>query len=48
MESEITSRYPLKRIGKPEDIADAVVFLASEQARWVTGQKIYVGGGHAM
>jgi len=48
MESEITSSYPLKRIGKPEDIADVVVFLASEQARWVTGQKIYVGGGHAM
>ncbi|MBA7649759.1 hypothetical protein ES703_57557 [subsurface metagenome] len=48
MESEITSSYPLKRIGKPEDIADVAVFLASEKARWLTGQKIYVGGGHAM
>jgi NAD(P)-dependent dehydrogenase (short-subunit alcohol dehydrogenase family) len=25
-----------------------IVFLASEQARWVTGQKLYVGGGHGM
>ena len=39
---------PLRRIGQPEDIADAIVFLASEQARWVTGQLLYVGGGHVM
>jgi 3-oxoacyl-[acyl-carrier protein] reductase len=38
----------LSRIGHPEDIADVALFLASEQARWVTGQLIYVGGGHRM
>jgi 3-oxoacyl-[acyl-carrier protein] reductase len=41
-------RMPLRRIGKPEDIADAIVFLASDQPSWITGQKLYVGGGHNM
>jgi len=44
----ITSQTPLRRVGEPEDIADVVVFLASEQARWITGQLIYVGGGWRM
>lgn len=35
----------LKRIGKPEDIADVVAFLASDQARWITGATIPVDGG---
>jgi NAD(P)-dependent dehydrogenase (short-subunit alcohol dehydrogenase family) len=35
----------LKRIGKPEDVADVVVFLASEEARWITGASIPVDGG---
>lgn len=48
MEKEIAASYPMKRIGQPEDIADAVVFFASDQARWITGQRLYVGGGHAM
>jgi 3-oxoacyl-[acyl-carrier protein] reductase len=39
---------PLGRIGSPEDVADVVVFLASTQARWLTGQRIYVRGGHGM
>jgi len=39
---------PLGRVGTPEDIADVVVFLASEQARWITGQLHFVGGGHRM
>src|SRR5262249_44095765 len=39
---------PLGRIGSPEDAADVIVFLASKQARWLTGQRIYVGGGHGM
>lgn len=47
-EKELAKQIPLQRIGWPEDIADVVVFLASEQARWVTGQKIYVGGGNKM
>ncbi|MGO9256391.1 MAG: SDR family oxidoreductase [Bryobacteraceae bacterium] len=48
VERAILPTIPLGRIGNPEDVADVVVFLASEQARWVTGQKIYVGGGHGM
>ena len=39
---------PLGRVGTPADIADVVVFLASEQARWITGQLHFVGGGHRM
>jgi 3-oxoacyl-[acyl-carrier protein] reductase len=45
---DIVAGTPLGRVGEPEDIADVVVFLASEQARWVTGQLIYVGGGWRM
>jgi len=35
----------LKRIGQPNDIADAVLFLASDQSRWVDGRSIEVSGG---
>jgi 3-oxoacyl-[acyl-carrier protein] reductase len=35
----------LKRIGKPEDVADVVVFLASDEARWISGASIPVDGG---
>ena len=35
----------LKRIGKPEDVADVVAFLASDEARWITGASIPVDGG---
>lgn len=47
-EAEIAAGTPLGRVGEPEDVADAIVFLASEQARWITGQLIYVGGGWRM
>ena len=44
---QIWSRQiPLGRVGQPEDIAEAIVFLASDQARWLTGQVIKVSGGH--
>lgn len=39
---------PLKRIGKPEDIANTVVFLASEAGDYITGQTLVVDGGMAM
>jgi 3-oxoacyl-[acyl-carrier protein] reductase len=48
LEREILPTIPLGRVGKPDDVADVVVFLASHQARWLTGQRIYVGGGHGM
>lgn len=48
LEREILPTIPLGRVGKPDDVADVIVFLASDQARWLTGQKIYVGGGHGM
>ncbi len=38
-------QVPMKHFGRPEDIADAVVFLASDQARFITGQRITVNGG---
>ena len=44
-EATIAAGTPLRRIGRPEDVADVIVFLASEQAHWVTGQLLYVGGG---
>jgi 2-hydroxycyclohexanecarboxyl-CoA dehydrogenase len=40
--------YPLRRLGKPEDVANAVVFLASDAASFVTGQTISVSGGYTM
>lgn len=45
---DICRDTPLGRVGYPADVADVVVFLASEQARWITGQTLYVGGGHRM
>ena len=38
-------RTPLGRIGQPDDIADVVTFLASDEARWVTGSLLQAGGG---
>jgi len=48
LEKEEASHIPLQRVGRPEDVADVIIFFASEQARWVTGQLLYVGGGHVM
>lgn len=44
----LLSRIPTQRMGTPEDIAAAVVYLASAEAGWVTGQTIHVNGGMAM
>jgi len=46
LEQALLPTLALNRIGTPDDVTDVVVFLASEQARWVTGQKIFVDGGH--
>lgn len=39
---------PMRRLGQPEDIANGVLFFASEQSSWVTGQTISIDGGHAL
>ncbi len=41
----VTALHPLGRLGEPEDIAQAVVYLASDAARWVTGTTVSVDGG---
>jgi 3-oxoacyl-[acyl-carrier protein] reductase len=47
-ETNTIATTPLGRIGQPEDIALPVAFLASEDARWITGETIYVSGGAAI
>lgn len=42
---ELLDNIPLKRIGKPEDIAKAAVFLASEKSNYITGHNLVVDGG---
>ena len=44
-EQTIVAHTPLGRTGQPEDIADVAVFLASDDTRWVTGEKLLVSGG---
>lgn len=39
---------PFKRLGTPQDIADVVAFVVSDDARWLTGQNIHAGGGVVM
>jgi 3-oxoacyl-[acyl-carrier protein] reductase len=48
LEQRLNEEIPLGRIGQPEDAADVMVFLASEQAGFLTGQLLFVGGGHRM
>jgi 3-oxoacyl-[acyl-carrier protein] reductase len=45
---QLEQSYPLRRVGEPEDIANVVVFFASKQADWITGQVLHVGGGNRM
>jgi len=45
LEAELAADVPLGRIGTPEDVAAVITFLASDDARYVSGQTIYVRGG---
>ena len=47
-ETAIGAGTPLRRCGEAPDVADVIVFLASDQAHWLTGQLLYVGGGWRM
>jgi 3-oxoacyl-[acyl-carrier protein] reductase len=42
---QVESQTPLGRIGQPQDIAPAVVYLASSDSAWVTGESLYISGG---
>ncbi|MBF6135539.1 SDR family oxidoreductase [Nocardia otitidiscaviarum] len=44
-EEAAASVYPMKRLGKPEDVAALVAFLVSDQASWITGETVRVDGG---
>jgi 3-oxoacyl-[acyl-carrier protein] reductase len=46
--SDLSGKIPLGRLGQPGDIAAAVVYLAADEAGWVTGSTIHVNGGMAM
>ena len=48
MRARIAKAYPLRRIGRPEDVAGAAVFLASDAASFITGQTLSVSGGYTM
>lgn len=45
VKEKFIQRIPLKRIGKPQDIADLIAFLVSDQANYITGQCIQIDGG---
>jgi NAD(P)-dependent dehydrogenase (short-subunit alcohol dehydrogenase family) len=47
LESEL-NRYPLKRYGKPEEIAYAVIYLLSDASAWVTGTNLIIDGGFTL
>ena len=48
VQERIKKSYPMRRLGKAEDIANAVVFLASDVASFITGQTLSVSGGYTM
>lgn len=46
LRQKVETQTPLGRIGQPEDIAPAVVFLASDEASWITGETLTISGGY--
>ena len=45
VKEQMAEQYPLRRLGRPEDVANAMLFLASDEADWITGQALVVDGG---
>lgn len=48
MNAPTLARTPLGRLGEPQDVADAILFLASPAAQWITGQTLAVDGGYTI
>jgi 3-oxoacyl-[acyl-carrier protein] reductase len=46
MRKQVEAQTPLRRIGQPQDIAGAAVFLASDDSAWVTGETLLISGGY--
>lgn len=46
--AEDVKRYPLKRYGKPEEVAYAVVYLLSDATQWITGTSLLIDGGYTL
>ena len=45
---EDIKRYPLKRYGKPEEVAYSVIYLLSDASKWVTGSNLLIDGGYTL
>ena len=48
MRARIAKAYPMRRVARPDDVTGAVLFLASDQAGFITGQTLSVSGGYTM
>ena len=46
MEKQVKAQTPLGRLGQPQDIAGAAVFLASPDSSWITGETFVISGGY--
>ena len=46
--ARVLAKIPFGRLGAPEEVADAVLFMASPMARWITGQTLIVDGGQEL
>ena len=45
LQEAAAAQTAVRRVGRPEDVANAVAFLASDEASYISGQVIYVAGG---